>query len=242
MMIRMIRLWSFLLCLEFCSAETLVRRHIVNDRGILHSHGNTSERQRRAARQNPPISVTPKDLWAIHDLLILGDTPPLLDKGHAGIPLVKDAAVALGDMLGTIHPVHACRSAIAGVTGIKAKAKAAWSCLGVSATDFDAVVTPGTAHPGGSKFNRDVGNPEPSFTLGACQGSHWPRGCSYWVSAHSLAVLAEANNMGTKFFQAFMRIIAGGALYCHGCTSHHLLLNTHFLPSALKSADNLRFY
>jgi hypothetical protein len=154
---------------------------------------------------------------------------------------VQQGAVALANMLDKIHPVPACRKQLAELgpnAALMYKAKATWSCLGLSASDFDGPITQESDH------FADTANTDPNFDekLGACKGSNWPRGCSYWTSMHTMALKADAENLSHEFMSAVLRIISGGALYCFGCTSHWRFLNTNLLPPGLKDESNMVQY
>jgi len=73
-----------------------------------------------------------------------------------------------------------------------------------------------------------------SSVLGACRSSNWPRTCSFWLSLHAMAYLADANHVGTKFLQMISAIIAGGALQCGACTQHFRMFHARVLSQAIK--------
>jgi hypothetical protein len=181
-----------------------------------------------------PEEITPLDLWAIHDLLIVGHKGPLvLPSSHASHEMVTSASEKLAEMLPHIHPVAACRDAVAEAESLTEKAQASWSCLGLSSSNFTA------PYIADSQPNSEVDRTAPNFTeqLGACKDSLWPRACSYWSSAHAMAVRADMFQQGQEFLEAFIDIIAGGALYCTGCTDGFRLLNKHILPSGAYDED-----
>lgn len=202
---------------------------------LLQMHANI-----RKAAVGPPIpgGISVMDLWAIHDLLLIGNKAPLLEADDAGRPTITAAVNSLAGMLDKIHPVATCRTAVAKATSLQGKADASWSCLGLSAKNFTGPFTSEKSH------FIETANTEPNFgnMLGACAGSNWPRACSYWSSIHSMGVLADLEGKATEYFQAILHIISGGALYCYGCTSHWRFLNKYLLPKDLQPHDKLIAY
>jgi len=184
--------------------------------------------------RSTPKDITPLDLWAIHDLLVVGHKGPLvMPSSFAGHKMAESAALKLAELLPDIHPVAACRDAVAKADSVNTKAEASWACLGLSAANFTAPYT------SDSQPNSEVDSTSPLFKAqqGACKDSLWPRACSYWSSAHAMAVRADMLNKGQEFLEAFIHIIAGGALYCTGCTDAFRLLNKHILPSGAYDED-----
>jgi len=192
-----------------------------------------------------PAGISPLDLWGIHDLLMIGHKGPLLENGNvvpkpAAKLLVETAAESLAGMLHKIHPVASCRQAIALADSLQSKAEASWTCLGLNAQNFSGPFRSEQDH------FANVANTQPLFEaqLGACKGSQWPRACSYWTSMHAMGVRAdmEGAQKAKDYFRDLSHIIAGGALYCFGCTSHFRFLNHHMLPTELQKETNLLFY
>jgi len=188
-------------------------------------------------QQSPtPGGISQLDLWAIHDLLLLGHSAPLIQESDtAGLKIVQDSAISLGDMLGTIHPVAACRESIGQEQTLPGKALASWACLGLGAKNFSGPYT------ASKKAFQDTANTEPKFdkALGACAGSKWPRACSYWASMHAIGVLADVEQKAPEFFQAVLHLMSGGALDCFGCTSHFRFLNEKLLAPELRDHNDL---
>lgn len=187
-----------------------------------------------------PTGISPLDLWAIHDLLLVGHSAPLLQEPGAtpgeGTPVVQAAVASFAGMLHHIHPVPACRAAVGNASTIAGKAEASWTCLGLTVKNFS-----GAIKQEAGQFEPD--NTEPNFNLlGACSGSKWPRACSYWASMHAMGLRADMLQKGDEFFHSMLRIIAGGALYCFGCTSHFVILNRWLLPAELQNPDKIRQY
>jgi len=183
-------------------------------------------------------SAVPLDLWAIHDLLIVGRKGPLLQPtASASHQMVDVAANKLGSLMCDIHPVPACREAVCQADSLVTKAEASWNCLGLTADNFTE------AYTSDSQANVDVDRTTPLFMdrLGVCRDSQWQRACSYWISMHALSIRADIAQKGQEFLQAVVEIIAGGALYCSGCTNHFRLLNKNLL-SAEVIADDIVAY
>jgi len=174
----------------------------------------------------------------------MGHRAPLLKNAdgsaHEGKPSAEQAAESLAGMLHLVHPVSACREAMKSASSLNDKAAASWSCLDLSAANFTGALTSDSQ----DTFESAAVSAEPSFTdqLGACAGTQWHRACSFWVSMHAMAVRAEMHGQGIAFFEAVTRIIAGGALYCAGCTMHFVELNKHFLPTELADSSALYLF
>lgn len=216
-----------------------LKRAVATESRFLNQKSHRHARKVAKAHSSPtPAGISPLDLWAIHDLLLLGHKGPLI-QDNVGRPLVQAAAESLGGLLSDIHPIPQCRVAVAAAATLSAKAKATWSCLGLSKANFTgAFVSEKKSH------FVDAANTMPNFDkdLGACAGSKWPRGCSYWASMHAMGVRADAFQKAGVYFQAILRIISGGALYCFGCTSHWRVLNKYLLPPELRSYTDLTPY
>jgi len=175
-----------------------------------------------------PAHINNLDLWGIRDLLLLGKAAPLLPDDSPHRPAVQAGADSLAEMLSQIHPVPACRTAIGDAGSLEAKAAACWSCLGLTKANFTDPYDPDK-----DKYQNSA-NTATKFDdkLGACSGSRWPRACSFWSSFHAMSVLADAQD-NKDYLDAISRIVAGGALYCGGCTLHYRYLMKHMLPTDL---------
>lgn len=182
-------------------------------------------------------NVVPLDLWAIHDLLIVGKKGPLL-RPTAGNShkMEEEAAQHLGDLMCDLHPIAACREAVCKATSVEDKAAASWSCLGLTAADFTEAYTPEEAN---SKAMQEVDRTTPKFVdkLGVCKDSQWQRACSYWTSMHVLGLRADLLKKGQDFFNTMVQIISGGVLYCTGCTWHFRFLNQNMLSKEVIAED-----
>jgi len=104
--------------------------------------------------------------------------------------------------------------------GIVAAAKASWECLPGNFTEasFDTPYTEAAIDSAGYAFRAKM--PKVLQRLGACEGSQWPRTCSYWSSMHTLAHRADLLKLGSQFLEAIVPVLAGGATLCGGCTLH----------------------
>lgn len=223
-----------------------LHRHKLEITGLAESY-DTAERTsskmwRTSSKASPtPAGISPLDLWGIHDLLLIGFKGPLITTGDSSVSLVQEGATALAGMLADIHPVEVCRTELAALgpqATLSQKADTSWSCLGLSTANFTGAFTETE-----QRFS-DVANTEPYFdgVMGACHGSMWPRACSYWSSIHSMGLRADMQLKSNDYFQAILRIISGGALYCFGCTSHWRFLNANLLPVGLKDDTDLVAY
>jgi hypothetical protein len=220
---------------SYPGASVLLQKGFVLSDDQHQNHAPLAERD--IGRRAGPEEIKPLDLWAIHDLLVVGHKGPLvMPSSQASHEMVTSASEKLAEMLPIIHPVAACRDAVFKAESLTEKARASWSCLGLSSSNFTA------PYESDSQPNSEVDRTAPNFTdpnrdLGACKTSHWPRACSYWSSAHAMAVRADVFQKGHEFLEAFIDIIAGGALYCTGCTDGFRLLNKHILPSGAYAED-----
>lgn len=208
-----------------------------------------------SARGNEPSGIVPNDLWAIHDLVLLGYYGVMLKGEHMAkntsdaLLIAQAAASKISAMLPSIHPVAKCREDLAKVaaetagsanpaSSMERVAETTWTCLGLSATDFVSPFVSLSA-PWGQAL-QDM-HSEPNSTLvqlGDCNGSGWPRACSLWASIHSLALRADTLGLGREFFNATVQVLSGGPLFCVGCTRHVRLLAKPIVPSALLDADS----
>lgn len=91
-----------------------------------------------------------------------------------------------------------------------------------------------------------------SHHLGACKPDSPEdlRACSYWSAFHALALRADILgaipenrnlNLPNRLFGSIVRIVAGGALFCGGCTVHFRMFFAPLLgqlaPDMLNSFD-----
>lgn len=199
--------------------------------------------QKQDAQLSPATRVTaagimPADLWAIHDIAMIGHYGVMLKGPHMdenksqALDLAQSAATTFAGLLPLIHPVAECRTALAAVepASLEGIANTSWTCLGLSAANFTDPFTSETVHYDESL---PAAFTSPKFQLGACNGSVWPRACSFWVSFHTMAVRADLHGKGKQFFNAILQILAGGPLFCVGCTNHARLLAQPILPIEL---------
>lgn len=202
-----------------------------------------------SASVSNPKAMMPNDLWAIRDLLLVGYTGVFLTPASGGRQEVRRAAVDLAEMLPKLHPHPPCRQQISAAlqgTGqerakIKAAAAASWSCLPAkySAQSFDDPFPEDALDEDDEETLNDKAfqarNPyaNKQMTLGACRWSTWPRTCSYWVSLHSMACLADKLQLSAKFMQAVVPLFAGGAILCGGCTKHFNFMHSPVLSQEI---------
>jgi len=197
------------------------------------------------------------DLWGIRDLLLIGYSAIFMKPDSSGRSEVESAALQLARLLPEVHPYEPCRTAVKEAltatndTSLKASprllvaavAEATWNCLPghFSELSFDAEFTFDASSVqdlakdfDSAKFAK-MAHPAPDVPLGLCRGSHWPRTCSYWVSMHRMAYLADSKSQGKAFLAAVVPLLAGGATLCNGCTAHFRFLNDAFLTEAVRS-------
>lgn len=226
-------MWKLDAKLSPCFALQDAEQHAVR-----HNSSTVFTQQERIPK---PSGIVPADLWGIHDLLLLGHFGVMLMGPHINVSLTgpsdalrqsRSAVKVFAGMLPTIHPVPKCRAMLksVGPSNLEAFAKASWTCLGLSEKDFNVSFTSLSVDVFESL---DAMNAAPKFRLGACQGSRWPRACSYWSSMHAMGVRADLLGKGKQFFKAMVQIISGGSLFCEGCTRHLRLLAGPILPDTL---------
>jgi hypothetical protein len=219
-------------------------REVHGSRALMqkeYAKGFGAKSRRSAATCGPECQttagITNLDMWAIRDLIIVGYKGPMVARtSSASLEMVHNAAKDLALLMPEIHPVPACRSAASMVTTqqppaeyVKAMAQVTWSCLGLGVSNFTKPFVDET------QANKDVDWSAPNFVVGACQGSGWPRACSYWTSIHAMASRADAIGKGSELFQAVVHIFSGGALFCGGCTMKFRHFNSAFLtPDVIK--------
>jgi len=187
--------------------------------------------------------AVPNDLWGIRDMVLLGYSAVFMKPNSTGMRGVQEGAIELTDMLPQLHPHPLCRSqlesTLASIENEQEKiihaARVCFSCLPgkVSVDSFDL--------PFREEYMNDLGRAAlgrmPIFrdlsSLGACRDTDWPRTCSYWVSLHAMSYRADLLQLGERFMNAIVKIMAGGALTCHGCTNHFKLLHQPVLSAAI---------
>jgi len=177
------------------------------------------------------------DLWALHDLLLIGYHGIFITQHSPAKREVQDHATSLAKLLPRVHPLKQCRNMIAQVVGksekpnISAVAEAAWACLpaNFSAVDFDNVFLKET-----DAVQAKMPHPKKPEILGTCKGSGWPRTCSYWVALHLMAFRADALQLGAEFLHAVVPLLASGVLVCNGCTNHLMALHKPVLSESMR--------
>mmetsp|Transcript_81604 Transcript_81604/g.141802 ORF Transcript_81604/g.141802 Transcript_81604/m.141802 type:complete len:300 (+) Transcript_81604:55-954(+) len=193
-----------------------------------------------------PAEIVPADLWAIHDLVLLGYYGVMLKGEKDGMNnskallVAQSAAENLSVMLPVVHPVAKCRTALSAVTALVKPnlseiAETSWTCLGLSKENFTGPFTSLSA-PFGQSI--ESAHTAPKYKEGACKDSLWPRGCSFWASFHTMGLLADVRGIGKQFFNTILQILASGPLFCVGCTKHVRLLAKPILPADILDEDS----
>jgi len=186
------------------------------------AHGGGQAGTLAGARAGP-ADIIPDDLWAVHDLLLAGYTAPFMKEG-AGKQEARQSAVKLARLLPQVHPHGPCRARIGAAlegwdpvaeperrAGVTAAAREAWACLPGNFTEA-SFSTPYTEEAIDSLAKAQWARmPSVKQRLGACEGSQWPRTCSYWSAMHTMAHRADQLELGAQFLGAVMPILAGGA-------------------------------
>jgi hypothetical protein len=200
-------------------------------------------------RKGSVQDIVPNDLWGIRDLLLIGYSAPFMKVNTTGARLVQNAALELARLLPKLHPYGPCRKEAASLLAeshsesdlsvIKRAAASAWSCLpaNYNESSFIGGFSEDMIGDYAKSFDGRMPQPENTNLLGACDGSLWPRTCSYWSSLHLMAERADASGNSAKFMNAVVPIIAGGALLCEGCTLHFTTLHQDVLPKSIISDD-----
>jgi hypothetical protein len=231
------------------SAVALLQRH-----GAIASPSNAATLTDAGAQRSKGLeAIVPDDFWALRDLLLTGYGAVFMKRGSEGQEEVKRATVDLVEMLPDIHPHPPCRTQIrteveaarAGAAssgwkaGMAAVAQAAWQCLPGhwSEEAFVDSLPKNLLDDEDGLYLRAFDARMPALkdesNLGACRGSQWPRACSYWATLHAMAYRADALQMGGRFLQAIVPILAGGATLCGGCTLHCAALHEPVLKPAV---------
>lgn len=238
-----------------CSADIVARRYLRDIARNHRFHAIGSPTQLSLFDDSTPKAIAPNDLWGIRDLLLVGYCGVFLTSS-GGRQEVKRAAMSLADLLPTLHPHPPCREQIAAALQgvgqerdkILGAAAASWSCLPAKfssqsfespfpedALDDDEDVMYEKAYQARMVYVNDMAS------LGACKWSTWPRTCSYWVSLHSMAFLADKLELSRKFLQAVVPLLAGGAIMCGGCTKHFNFMHLDVLSSEILRSQGKYF-
>lgn len=208
--------------------------------------GKSAEAFRSERAPATPNKIIPNDLWAVHDLLLGGYSSFFMQRDTEGHLEVQSHAVELADMLPKLHPHEPCReqigNAIAGLSDgrqrVEAAANASWSCLPHSFseasfyTPLKKIMVP-SEEPSKEAIDARMPLLKNRSLLGACEGSRWPRTCSFWASLHTMAYRADALQLGKPFIHAVFPLLAGGATMCGGCTEHFRALHQSVLSPAV---------
>jgi len=201
-----------------------------------------------------PADITPNDLWAIHDLLLVGYDGYFMKKDSPGHAEAQEAAAELARLLPHLHPHLPCREMLTTAMAryppvprgpseayllpqpaIVEAAEAAWRCLPAAFTvaSFTASFSLAALQDDQQAQQAKDPNLRDHSVLGACLLSKWPRTCSYWASIHGMALRADALGLGAPFLRAIVPILASGATMCGGCTLHFRALHRPVLSSAM---------
>jgi len=202
---------------------------------------------KRSSTDTGPGNIQPNDLWAIHDMLLLGYHAVFMKPDTAGSKEVQRASIELANMLPELHPVEACRKQIeTAISGqnesmqVLRAAEASWSCLPAKFTEtsftsaFVGLHESREAYKAAKRTRMPHLEPD-DHVLGACKDSRWPRTCSYWSSMHLLSYRADRKGKGQQFLAAIVPLIAGGMTLCQGCTMHFRVLNAPALSDAFRT-------
>mmetsp|Transcript_36269 Transcript_36269/g.85096 ORF Transcript_36269/g.85096 Transcript_36269/m.85096 type:complete len:301 (-) Transcript_36269:704-1606(-) len=222
---------------------------VASGRRTARSKAADFERQRM---QGDLAIAAPNDLWAVHDLLLVGQTGVFMKQDSAGKVEVQEAAYDLAKLLPALHPHAPCRAQLAKVLGsspgqvaqarpnrdilLKA-ATTSLQCLPAKFTSADFETFFGEKEMSDSDAAYDARMPIPrkAKALGACMSSKWPRTCSYWVSMHAMAYRADVLGLGQTFLKSLVPVLAGGATMCGGCTSHFRALTDPLLSGPVRN-------
>lgn len=192
-----------------------------------------------------PKDIIPNDLWALHDLIIVGYGAPFVST-EAAKSEVQEAGKKLVDLMPDLHPYPACRLEVGNVLNqteandevkLVSAIQALWNCLPAkfTADDFNNSLTENYLSANMDAFyEARMTVPKDPSVLGACRESKWPRTCSLWSGLHTMALRADALQKGNEFISAVIPILAGGATLCGGCSAHFKALHKPILSQALR--------
>mmetsp|Transcript_55163 Transcript_55163/g.131454 ORF Transcript_55163/g.131454 Transcript_55163/m.131454 type:complete len:303 (-) Transcript_55163:622-1530(-) len=229
-------------------ALLLMGTWVLSSRQAAQSKG--AERRKRVAIGDLDFAK-PNDLWAIHDLLLVGDTAVFMKDASAGKTQVKEAALDLAGLLPALHPFAPCRAQLAKVLGTSAgqvvqdrpgqeklleAAKVSLKCLPgkFSPKDFKSFFTEEAMKDAALAYDDRMPEPLKVNSLGVCAASGWPRTCSYWVALHAMGYRADMLGLSQKLMGAVVPIMAGGATMCGGCTLHFRALTAPLVPKVVR--------
>lgn len=191
--------------------------------------------------------IIANDLWAIHDMLLVGYGAVFMIPQSGGYWDVQDSSVEFASILKDLHPFEACRTMIGlelkkdydKKTKVIAVANATWSCLpaNFNRTFFEQPFVPEylDENRAGIYAGRFPTVRKPYMDLlGSCSDSPWPRTCSYWTALHLMAYRADALMLSNRFLRIMTSLIAGGITMCGGCTLHFRVLLARLLSKNLE--------
>lgn len=191
----------------------------------------------RTTNSHSKHMILANDLFAAHDVFMVGDIAVFESPGSAGAAAVHASSRKLSQYVLELHPVAACRAALSSIQDegddvdfMAARGAAAWTCLPehFTASDFAnpftaaAMRDPAAAHA--ARFPYFVADSGRTASLGACQGSKWQRTCSYWSLFHTMALRLEqvfpletgTGLASSKFLPLLITTVAGGLTQCKG--------------------------
>mmetsp|Transcript_53080 Transcript_53080/g.124351 ORF Transcript_53080/g.124351 Transcript_53080/m.124351 type:complete len:294 (+) Transcript_53080:73-954(+) len=195
--------------------------------------------------------ASPNDLWAVHDLLLVGSAAVFMKEGSDGKKLVQDAPYELAKLLPAIHPISHCRSQFAKVLGsspgkvaearpsqenLVQLANTAMKCLPGKfvPSDFTSFFDEAALTDADLAYEARMPELKNPQRLGVCAASKWPRTCSYWVAMHAMAYRADLLDLSQQMVSSLVPILAGGATMCGGCTLHFRALTEPLLQKSLR--------
>jgi len=194
--------------------------------------------------------AVPTDFWGIRDLVLVGYSALFMKHNSTGMRSIQEGAVELTEMLPQLHPFPLCRSQLKSTLApiknererIIHAARVCLSCLPgkVSVDSFDdPFIEEGMDDIDTAQMGK-MPEFEDTSSLSVCRNTQWPRTCSYWVSLHAMSYRADLFQLSHRFMNAVVKILAGGALMCHGCTDHFRLLHKPVLsPIILRDTGDM---
>jgi len=175
---------------------------------------------------NPAPLIQPNDLYALHDLLLVGYAAVFVKVDSAATQQVQDMAVDLTALLPVVHPWAPCRAAFTQLEPladpadtIARAARVAWDCLPheFKSTDFSATFDrqciTDVALAKSAKNPKVL--PAARSSLSTCEASKWDRTCSYWSVIHSTALWAESSSQ-PLVLKLLIVLLWSGATQCSG--------------------------
>lgn len=198
------------------------------------------------------------DLWAIHDLLLIGEAAIFMLPASPGRAQVQKSSRNFARLVAVLHPYETCRTRLSEALGpypgpwatqalerssVVQAAEVAWGCLPAKfkADKFDTNFSAQALDSW--ELAKAARNPilKDSSVLGVCRDSAWARTCSYWASLHAMAARADLLSLSGEFLDAVFPILAGGATLCGGCTRHLKAMVGEVLQPSVVSDEGKQF-